>query len=339
MELHVGTYTDAGGAGLYRLPYGNGSWSLGEAYGFAPNASFGAYSRRYDLNYLVDERDEGVLRVLRRVGIEWQPLARLPTQGALPCYVALSADEAWLAVANYGSGSMALFRLDSESGLPGDPVALRTNQGHGPVADRQEGPHAHCVIFSPDGRWLYQTDLGTDQVLAFAFDGAHGLADAPRVAFAAAAGSGPRHLVFHPHRPIAFLVSELASTLTMFDVGEGALSARQSVSTLPSGFGGKSLGGHIGINAAGDRIYVTNRGHDSIATFALDAAGRVSLLEHIPSEGASPRFFLLLDERRRMLVANEEGNSVTVFEIEPDGTLAKSAEVAVPAPVFLFAQR
>jgi 6-phosphogluconolactonase len=335
MRLHVGTYADAGGTGLYPLACASGEWTLGEAYRPAPNASFGVCSVRFGLHYLVDEREEGALRVLRRAGGAWQPLARLPTQGSQPCHVALSPDEAWLAVANYGSGSVALFPLDPQTGLPGDPV-VRANHGRGPVTDRQDGPHAHCAAFAPDGKWLYQTDLGADEVLAFGFDRTRGPSGERKVALAAPAGSGPRHLLFHPHRPLALLVSELASDLTVLDVGDGALSVRQSVSTLPAGYRGESLGGHLAINAAGDRVYVSNRGHDSIAVFALDDGGEVSLLQHVSAGGASPRFFLLCEARGLMLAANEEGNSVTLFAIMADGTLAQRGGIDVPAPAFLF---
>lgn len=336
--LFVGTYAKGGGAGLYPLLQGPAeAWALGEASPCAPNASFGTYSRRFGLHYLVDEREEGLLRILRGDASGWQPLARLPTHGALPCYVALSPDEGWLIVANYGSGSVVLFRLDAETGLAGDPAVFHENAGHGPVADRQAGPHAHCALFSPDGKWLYQTDLGTDEVLAFAFDGDRGLLGDRQLAFGAPAGTGPRHLVFHPTRPVALLVSELASTLTVFDIEPGLLSQRQSVSTLPADFNGDSLGGHIAVNAAGDRVYVTNRGHDSIATFALDENARLTLLGHTPSGGASPRFFLLGEEGRRMLVANEQGDSVTIFDVAADGTLTQCGAVAVPTPAFMFA--
>jgi 6-phosphogluconolactonase len=334
-RFHVGTYNQAGGAGLYPLCLRPDGWSLGEPYPGAPNASYGAYSRRHDLHYLLDEGPKGAIGVFRCDAGGWRCLARVSTHGAEPCYIALDRDENSLAIANYGSGSVALFQLDTRTGVPGDPPELRENAGRGPVADRQEGPHAHCAVFATDRKWLYQTDLGTDEILAFALNADGRRLGERQLAFQAPAGSGPRHLVFHPHKPRALLVSELASTLTVFDVDEGVLRARQSVSTLPPDFDGDSLGGHLAINAAGDRVYVTNRGHDSIATFALDDSGDVSLLGHVPSGGASPRF-LLLDAQERMLVANEEGNSVTIFNIATGGTPIQSDEVAVPAPVFVF---
>ena len=334
-ELFVGTYAEAGGRGLYPLRREGDGWTLGEPFAGAPNASYGAYSRRRGLHYLLDEQREGMLGVFRHDRGAWQRLASMQTVGREPCYAALSADENWLAVANYGSGSVAPFRL-SDDGLTGEPAALSVNRGSGPNAERQEGPHAHCALFSPDGRWLYHTDLGTDEVRALAFDPERGLTGEERTAWRAPPGSGPRHLVFHPREPIALLVSELASMLTVLEVGDGRLRERQTVSTLPNGFSGDSLGGHLAVNAAGTRAYVTNRGHDSIAAFALED-GTTTLIGHTPSGGASPRFFALLEGDRTLLLANEQGNSVTVFDVHDDGTLAQSGAVAVPGPAFIFA--
>lgn len=336
-SVYIGTYARSGGEGLYPLLATSGDYAVGGAFSGAPNASFGVYAPRFGLHYLVDEREEGMIRVFRRDGESWKPLARLPSHGALPCYLALDASECWLAVANYGSGDLALLPLDPESGLPGDPASAHRNKGHGPHPDRQEGPHAHCAVFSPDGAWLYQTDLGTDEILAFPFDPAHGLTGKPRSAYVAPPGSGPRHLVFHPHCPRAYLVSELASTLTVFETPDGTLAPRAILSTLPSDFRGESLGGHLGLNARGDRLYVSNRGHDSIAVFALDPSGQPSLVGHTPAGGASPRFFLLRESEARLIVANEEGNNVTIFAVGGEGTLSQVGEVGVPAPAFLFA--
>ena len=346
--FHVGTYARAGGEGLQRLSLGwageragtastSVEQTLGSSYPEARNASFGVYSKRFDLHYLVDEQKDGAVTVLREDASGWERLARVRTHGADPCYVALDRDERWLAVANYASGSIALFGLGRDSGIPVEPPLVCQHSGRGPHAERQEGPHAHCAIFSPDGAWLYHVDLGTDQILAFRFDGDVGLTGENRVAASLPPGSGPRHLVFHPRRALAFLVSELASCLTIFDLGQGRLSARQSLSTLPDMFRGESLGGHISLNAAGDRIYVSNRGHDSIAVFALDDAGRASLVQHVPCGGASPRFFLLLEAEQRLLVANEQGHSLTALEIARDGRLAApSAKLPIRAPAFIF---
>lgn len=336
-RLYLGTYAQGGGAGLHALHRSPDSgWSVGDADSVAQNASFGAYSARHDLYYFVDEQTAGGLCALRETGHGWEQVARVPTHGAAPCYVALNGDHSALAVANYGSGSIALFRLDG-AGLPIEPPVVRRNTGSGPVEDRQDGPHAHCVCFSPDQRWLYHVDLGTDQVLAYAFDPVAGTIGERSIAYQAPPGSGPRHLVFHPILPFALLVSELASTLTVFQTDNGSLVERQTVTTLPADFSGESLGGHVSLDNAGDRVYVTNRGHDSVAVFAWDTAGALELLQHVPSGGASPRAFVLLEAERQLVLANEASGNITAFEIRENGTLAPlDTGLAVAGAVFLL---
>jgi 6-phosphogluconolactonase len=336
-RLYLGTYADNGGAGLHalhRCP--NSGWSVGDADPVVQNASFGTYSARHDLYYFVDEQAEGGLGAFRETGDGREQVARVPTHGAEPCYVALSGDHGALAVANYGSGSIALFRLDGD-GLPIEPPMVRQNAGSGLVEDRQDGPHAHCVCFSPDQRWLYHVDLGTDQVLAYAFDPAAGTIGERSIAYQAPPGSGPRHLVFHPVLPFALLVSELASTLTVLQEDNGSLIERQTVATLPADFSGESLGGHVSLDNAGDRVYVTNRGHDSVAVFGWDTAGTLELLQHVPSGGASPRAFVLLEAERQLVLANEESGNVTAFHIHENGTLNPlDVDLKVAGAVFLL---
>ena len=333
--LHVGTYAESGGRGLVPLTIGSdGSVAVGDAYPDAANASYGAHSARRGLHYLVDEQDEGAVSVLRCDKEQWRRLGRVTTGGAAPCFVALDAREERLAVANYGSGDVALFRLD-ERGLPGVRSMVRSS-GSGPVADRQEGPHAHCVRFSRDGAALYLVDLGSDRVLRIALDG-DGFGPAA-TAWQAPPGSGPRHLLFHPEAPLALVLSELVSELTVLAVEGDALKPCTACSTLPAGFDGESLGGHLALNAAGDRVYVSNRGDDSIAVFGLDAtSGQLTLRQHIPSGGAHPRHFVLLERERLLIAAHEKDGRVEAFELTGDGRLAAiDRGVNVPGACFLL---
>jgi 6-phosphogluconolactonase len=337
-RFRVGTYANAGGAGLCALHRAaDGGWTVGEADSGVSNASFGTYSARHDLYYFVDEQAIGAVGVYRPDADGLAQVGRFATQGVDPCYVTLDHGESLLAVANYGSGNIAAFRLDPATGLPVEPPILRANNGSGPVADRQEGPHAHCVCFSPDDRWLYHVDLGTDQILAYPTDLATRSIGEREVAFAAPPGSGPRHLVFHPVMPLALLVSELASTLTVLRIAEDRLIPLQTISTLPGDFAGKSICGHLSLNAAGDRAYVTNRGHDSVAVFDWNRTGILTPRQHVASGGTSPRAFVLLEAERQMLLANEQDGSVTVFSLQADGSLSPpSTRLDVPGAAFPF---
>ena len=336
LRVLLGTYANAGGAGLQMLTFTDGAWTAGDTFPDVRNASFGTRSQRHDLYYFVDEQAEGAVGVYRASDDGWQTVASVPTWGAEPCYVALDPNEELLAVANYGSGSAAVFRIDPQSGVPLDPPIVLADSGHGRNGDRQEGPHVHCTCFSPDGRWLYVVDLGTDKITSYEVgpDGALGARD---VAYRAPDGSGPRHLVFHPTRPLALLLSELASTLTILRVEGGMLRPVGTVSTLPPDFHGGSLGGHLSLNVAGDRVYVTNRGHDSIAIFRWEGGEALDLLQHVPSGGASPRSFVLLEAEHQMLVAHEQSGDVTAFDILPDGMLAgRGGGLKIQGAVFLL---
>lgn len=314
--LHIGTYTESGGPGLVPLNLGeDGTLACGQAYAEAENASFAASGN--GLTYLVDEREDGAINVLRREDDGWHRLARVPSGGAAPCYVTLAPDGRRMAVANYASGSAALYALDG-NGLPVGLPALFHNAGRGANAERQEGPHAHCVRFSKDGQALYLVDLGADQVLRLPLtkDGF----GAAGVAWTAPAGSGPRHLLFHPVRPLTLVLSELAATLTVLSEGPLGLETRQTLPTAPEGSAGENIGGHLALNAEGSRVYVSNRGHDSLAVFALDG-DRLELLQHVPSGGKHPRHFALLEDERKLVVAHEKDGCVASFDLETAGTL------------------
>lgn len=315
----AGGYADAGATGLYLVRHRIGRLHVERV--VAPIRNVSAGIRRDALWYLVDEVAGEV--VLVDSG-DWREGARFSSGGDAPCHLALDATRTMLAVANYGDGTIALFALD-DRGLPtGDPDRYR-HDGNGPDPERQAEPHAHWVGFAPDGT-LYATDLGSDCVLAFTPNGA-GLG-AARVVFTAPPGSGPRQIAFHPDRPILYLLSELASTLTVLDRSEdGRLIARQCLSTLPSA--DDSLGGAICID--GDRLHVTNRGPDSVATFAIGADGTVRVIGHRSSGGVSPRFLAI--DGGNLLVAHEQQGGVTL--LARDGPLLARADV--PGAAFLGA--
>jgi 6-phosphogluconolactonase len=289
------------------------------------NVSGGVRVPGTDRWFLVDER-AGRIQLVDG-GADWQAIASSSSGGEGPCHLALSSDGTALAVANYDSGDVSVLAV----GIGGlaERIGTHRERGGGPNTDRQEGPHAHWVGYAPDGR-LHATDLGTDRVLAFASN----RLDGAKVVFAAPPGSGPRQIAFHPTRPRAYLVSELASTLTVLDTSGGSWSAIATLSTLPDGLKTESLGGAIVMNEAGTRLHLSNRGHDSIATFALDAQGDAALIGHVPSGGASPRFLLLAD--KYLLVAHEQAGGVTLLPLDGDGVpMPAIARADVPGAAFL----
>jgi 6-phosphogluconolactonase len=331
-ELFIGTYAKAGGEGIYPLTLSpDGALNLRPCAAPARNSSFGAFSQRHGIHYVVDEF-AGRVGAWRRDGEGWQQLASVSTSGTETCYVALDEDHRRLAVANYGSGSLALLSLDAR-GLPHGPSAAFQDRGSGPVEGRQEGPHMHCVRFGPDGRSLYAVDLGADHVLRFALDAMR--LDDCRIAYRAPPGSGPRHLLLHPERPFALLVSELASTLTLLALDEGRLEPLATCPTAPAGWSGDNLGGHLEWPATG-RAYVTNRGHDSVALIAVDLdAATLTPIQHVASGGQSPRHFWLGD--KHLVVAHEKDGTINSFAVDGGGRLAATEQrVTVPGACYVF---
>lgn len=331
-ELIAGTYASEGGAGLYPLTLRTGPqpWALGPVDSRIANASFAVRSRAGRW-YCVDEADNWV-------GVHAPDRSRIAlavSGGAAPCHVALDPTGRRLAVANYSSGTVALYRLDAH-GRP-DGVQMLLHHGEGPDKARQAGPHAHWVGFTSDGRWLHSVDLGADAIFATPVDPATGTAGQPAVAWQAPPGAGPRHMVRHPRLPRAYLVSELSNQLfTLAVEPEGRFTTLATQSIRAAGARGAAYGAHIAIDTAGRRLYLSVRGDDSIAVFALDDRGTPTLLQHIGSGGKWPRQFLVLEREGRLLVANERSGNVAAFDLMADGRLRSTgASVAVPGVVFL----
>ncbi|WP_380778825.1 lactonase family protein [Sphingomonas sp. R86520] len=335
ITLVAGTYAREGGKGLYPITFNpeRDTWRVGTPVPGVDDASFGIGGGPSSAYYLVREKAAGEVSAY---AADWSRRGTVATQGADPCYLAIDRASACLAVANYSSGSVAFHRLDAETGVPGEPVLFH-HTGTGPDHGRQEAPHAHWVGFSPDRRWLHSVDLGADTIFAYRFDPQARTLAHPVPAWRAPAGAGPRHLVHHPRQPLAYVVCELSNAVIMLDArADGSFATRHVVSTLPAGYKGASQAAHIAIDRAGRRLYVSNRGHDSVAVFALDAGGVPSLLQHIPSGGNWPRFLLVLEAQRRVVVGNERSGSLAIFRIEADGRLAATGQtLSVPGVVFV----
>jgi 6-phosphogluconolactonase len=302
MGLWVGSYQAKGGEGLYPLRREEGRLVAGAAEPRIENGSFAVWSDRHRLAYIVDEQEDGRIGAWRHDGA-WHRVAEVPSGGAMPCYLALSADHRWLACANYGDGTVTVFRLDPQSGGPVEIAGRHQPTGHGPDPERQDGPHAHCVLFGADDGELFHVDLGLDRVFRHRLE--EGRIVGTDIAFAAPPGSGPRHLLFHPDG-YALLICELVARLLLLRREGDGFTCLHAVPTAPEEASKDNLGGHLAIDADGI-ILVTNRGHDSLARFGL-RDDRLEMLSWQPTGGASPRHLLPGDE---ILVAHEEGGGVT----------------------------
>ena len=329
-----------GGKGIYALSYNRAkkTWTLGDADPIAQNVSFGVYSAKHKLYYLLDEQAVGKVGVYARNDKTWEKRRELSSRGDSPCYVSLDAKEETLAMANYNTGDVVFYQLD-KGGLPIEPPVVRQNSGKGPDASRQEGPHAHCVKFYPDQSMAYSVDLGTDQILMYSYDAKTAKVGEAKVALQAPGGVGPRHIAFHPNGKNAFVVCEMGNcVLALERQADGTFTLLQQITSLPADFAGHSQAAHLVLNAKGDRLYMSNRGHNSIGVFAIDDTGHLSLLQLSPTLGDWPRFFLMLEAEKQILVAHQNGGDLVGFEIKADGTLAPTGQkLSVPIPVFIGA--
>ena len=335
VRLVAGTYASEGGKGLYPLVHDRASrrWRVESPVAGIDDASFAVRGERTGLWYELREQAAGTVTA---VAPGWRRGATVSTGGADPCHAAFDQASGCLAIANYSSGSIAFHRTDRVTGAPGEAVTFR-HSGTGPDTSRQEGPHAHWVGFSPDRRWLHAVDLGIDSIIAYRFDPKERTLAAPSPAWRAPPGSGPRHLVWHPRLPRAYVVCEMANMLATLDSrNDGSFTSAHQASTLPAAFTGASQAAHIAIDRAGRHLYVSNRGHNSIAVFALDRTGQPRLVQHIATGGDWPRMFLLLEDLGQLLVANERSGTITVFVLGADGRLTPTAQrLMIPGVVFL----
>lgn len=304
MTLWVGTYREKGGGGLTPLVASGGSLVAGKPKRRIANASYAARSPHSGLFYFVDEQDEGRVVAWRRKGSRWHCVASIESGGALPCYLDLSRDGRWLAVANYGDGTLGLLSLDPANGDFVALAAVHQPKGSGLNPQRQDGPHAHCAVFTPDSRTLYHVDLGLD--LVFAHDLTRPLPQEPQIAFEAPPGWGPRHLVLHPDGQHALLICELSARLLLLRREGTRLVRLHDVATCPERVD-DNLGGHLSIEPDGS-IFVTNRGHDSLVRFAIEN-DTLTMREWWPTGGSSPRH-VFLDGDGHALVAHEKQGGV-----------------------------
>ena len=267
-------------------------------------------------------------------------LNRQPSGGPAPCHLAFDRTGHHLLVANYWGGSVSVFPLLSDGRL-GPASAFVQHTGGTREPGRDPGPHAHAVQLSADNRFALVADLGRDEVMVYRFDAGRGtLAPHEPPAISLGNGSGPRHLAFDADGRHLFVINELSSTISVlaYDPGKGTLSAIQTVSTLPADFHGSNSTAEVALSPDGRFLYGSNRGHDSIAIFAVDPATRkLTPVGHQPTLGKTPRNFAIDPTGRYLLAANQASDTVVVFRVDAStGRLtAVGTPLQVPRPVSL----
>lgn len=347
--VYVGTYTSgqstSKGIMTMRLDRQTGTLSAPQLAIESPSPSFITLDEKRHLLYAVNEVNEfagapggGVSAF--RIGPKGA-LTKINEQnsgGSGPCFIGLDKKSTFAFVANYGGGSVSVLPIQRDGRLKAATGHIQ-HEGVGADPERQKGPHAHSINVDPSGRFAIAADLGLDKLFVYAIDTKTGkIAPHTPAAGALAPGSGPRHVAFHPNGKVLYAINELKSTMTVFawDKKKGALSELQTLSTLPADFKGQSFTAEVQVHPSGRFVYGSNRGHDSISVFAVDAAtGKLSLTGTQSTGGSWPRNFRLDPSGTFLLVANQRGNNVVVLKIDQrTGQLSPTgvtAEISAPA--------
>ena len=348
LRVYVGTYTRGESKGIYvcELDRTTGTLAVTEHTAHVPNPSFLACHPSGRFLYSVSET--GSYRGAPSGSVA--AFSVEPASGALtllnqqlshgkaPCHLTVDATGSAVLVANYSTGSLAVLPILPDGSL-GEASCVIQHQGSGVNRQRQEGPHAHSINVDAANRYAFAADLGIDKVMVYRLDLATGRlipADPPFVSVPQ--GAGPRHFAVHPAKPYAYVINELDSTLTVFDyeTGSGSLRPIQTLSTLPAGFAGRNSCADIHVHPSGAFVYGSNRGHDSIAIFAVDpGSGRLTPAGHQSTQGKEPRNFAIDPSGAFLLAANQDSGSVVVFRIDRGtGRFAPcGSEAGIPFPV------
>ncbi|MBV7332769.1 lactonase family protein [Chloroflexi bacterium TSY] len=242
------------------------------------------------------------------------------SRGAAPCHLVVDATGHSVLAANYTGGSVIVFPIQDDGSL-GEASDFIQHEGSSVNPDRQEGAHAHSFTIDAQNRFAYAADLGMDKVVIYALDAAAGTItpNTAQPSVSVAPGAGPRHFDFHPNGQYAYVINELGSTVTAFtyDPNEGTLNEIQTISTLPADFTGSSHTADVHVHSSGKFLYGSNRGHDSIAIFSIDAdTGKLTAKGHESTQGQTPRNFNLDPTGKILLAANQNTDSVVTFWID-----------------------
>ena len=328
--LYVGTYTEgdhAGGIHLVRLDVRTGALRHESAVNAGANPSFLAIhpdgSTLYAVNEVTEREGEAAGGVSAFAIAETGALQALNEQsscGGAPCYVSVDRGGRAVMVANYVGGNVALLPI-RRGGMLGAATHEVQHMGSGPDRERQTSAHAHCIVADPSNRFALAADLGVDRVLVYRMDTDAGtLTHVERSDGVLPPGAGPRHVAFHPRLPLVYVANELNSTVATFrfDTGRGAMALVESRSTLPAGWTGTSYVADIHVAPDGHSLYVSNRGHNSIARFSVaDRTGALRLEDTVPTGGDWPRNFSLAPGGRWLLVGNQRSGDIVVLARDP----------------------
>ena len=347
---YIGTYTSGKSKGIYSFRLDSyGAISQPTLVAETPNPTFLAIHPNQQYLYAANETGnfEGKKSgAVTAYAIDSKTgnltlLNQRPSGGDGPCHLMVDRTGKNVLVANYGGGSVEVLPIANDGRL-GEPTTFIQHRGSSLNKSRQEKAHAHFITTDPSNQIALTCDLGLDKVLAYPFDAAKGLLTTNHLPAASVnAGSGPRHLAFHPNGRYAYVISEMACTLTAFryDAKHGALKELQTISTLPAEQELKPnfSTAEVEVHPSGRFLYGSNRGHDSIVVFAIDEdTGKLDYVEHQATLGKTPRHFAIDPTGNYLLAENQGSDTIVVFRIDgKTGRLTRTGHIVegVGAPV------
>jgi 6-phosphogluconolactonase len=299
----------------------------------AKSASYVALSPDAKFLYATAEAAEGAVAAYAVEGEKLRLLNTEASKGKGPTHLVVDAAGKNLVVVNYGSGSTTALPIKADGSFAPATSSIQ-HVGTGPNAGRQSGPHAHGVYFHPKNGRAYVADLGTDDIFIYKFDAEKGLLTANKPKSGrVTAGEGPRHLAFHPNGKFAYVNTEMGLNVVAFSVERnGGLNEIQSLPTLPVGADKKGVStAEIFVRPDGKTLYVSNRGHDSIAVYSIAQDGKLTILQHMLGTPATPRGFGLSADGRWLVCAGQKSGTLNAYRIGRDGKLTDTKQ-AVEAP-------
>ena len=322
-HLLIGTYSNkdkTNGIYVYRFDTQSGEFKSEQPVTVANNASYLAISADRKNVYAVSEGGGGKGAVSAYAfnpgSGELKFLNSVPSEGDHPCYVSVDGKKKFVFVGNYTGGNLLSVPLNADGSFRSDVQNIQ-HEGSSIVKDRQDKPHVHSVVLSPDGRYLMVPDLGADKVFQYKVDVAksQALTPAPVPFTTAKPGGGPRHLTFHPNGKYAYLVLELEAAVTAFDYKDGKLEPKQTITMVAPGFKGKVSAADIHVSPDGKFLYASNRGEaNELAIFSIDNAGKLTFVAHQSVLGKIPRNFAIDPTGNYLLAANQDSNDVVIFK-------------------------
>jgi len=341
VRLFAGTYTEKGQKGFYIFDLNReaGTFKVLSESDAGPDPSYFCISKKRGLIYAADEIMEfggakgGGLTTLSydaKTGLT-KKINELLVPAGGPCFISLSPAENFLLMANYSSSSIAIVKLDAK-GIPErvtDTISFKGNEG--------TVSHPHMISFDPSGKKVYLTDLGLDRILIYNFDESSGkLKQIQNGTVNFSKGSGPRHFVFNASGTKLYVICELNSTLSVFDVNQnGELKSIQTVTTLGQGFKGENACADIHLGKNGQYLYGSNRGENTIVVFKTGTEGKLTLAGRTSCGGNWPRNFVIDPSGKYILVGNQKSGDISLFKIdEKTGipvTTSKSFKITTPS--------